>query len=234
MEVTACKTTKSEVKKLCNELIQKCIDALEREKIHGIRKYNILNILKNVGSIFSVAYLQYKNVPKETMFERSIAERTKLRRRSNEIKRKEQNINNEYFKAYFTDYQSPSNMYKKLSETKSAVNEVRADSIKKVVSKLKRIIEYAPKDDALKTEEKEKIIDIVERILFFNQLNQSGQGLKILTPNQMLSRLPISLAQLKARNIFEKLKKEIRQLLYSLYKSKKLTKNIYKSFVDII
>ena len=221
-------------KNLHNELIRKDIDALEREKIHGIRKYNILNILKNVGSIFSVAYLQYKNVPKETMFERSIAERTKLRRRSNEIKRKEQNINNEYFKAYFTDYQSPSNMYKKLSETKSAVNEVRADSIKKVVSKLKRIIEYAPKDDALKTEEKEKIIDIVERILFFNQLNQSGQGLKILTPNQMLSRLPISLAQLKARNIFEKLKKEIRQLLYSLYKSKKLTKNIYKSFVDII
>ena len=217
-----------------NELIRKDIDALEREKIHGIRKYNILNILKNVGSIFSVAYLQYKNVPKETMFERSIAERTKLRRRSNEIKRKEQNINNEFFKAYFTDYQSPSNMYKKLRETKSAVNEVRADSIKKVVSKLKRIIEYATKDDALKTEEKEKIIDIVERILFFNQLNQSGQGLKILTPNQMLSRLPISLAQLKARNIFEKLKKEIRQLLYSLYKSKKLTKNIYKSFVDII
>ena len=86
----------------------------------------------------------------------------------------------------------------------------------------------------MKTEEKEKIIDIVERILFFNQLNQSGQGLKILTPNQMLSRLPISLAQLKARNIFEKLKNEIRQLLYSLYKSKKLTKNIYKSFVDII
>ena len=221
-------------KKLHNELIRKDIDALEREKIHGIRKYNILNILKNVGSIFSVAYLQYKNVPKETMFERSIAERTKLRRRSNEIERKEQNINNEFFKAYFTDYQSPSNMYKKLSETKSAVNEVRADSIKKVVSKLKRIIEYATKDDALKTEEKEKIIDIVERILFFNQLNQSGQGLKILTPNQMLSRLPISLAQLKARNIFEKLKKEIRQLLYSLYKSKKLTKNIYKSFVDII
>ena len=153
-----------------NELIRKDIDALEREKIHGIRKYNILNILKNVGSIFSVA----------------------------------------------------------------SVNEVRADSIKKVVSKLKRIIEYAPKDDALKTEEKEKIIDIVERILFFNRLNQSGQGLKILTSNQMLSRLPISLAQLKARNIFEKLKKEIRQLLSSLYKSKELTKNIYKSFVDII
>ena len=64
--------------------------------------------------------------------------------------------------------------------------------------------------------------------------NQQGQGLKILTPNQMLNRLPISLAQLKAGNNSEKLKNEIRQLLYSLYRSKKLTKQIYKSLVDII
>ena len=45
--------------------------------------------------------------------------------------------------------------------------------------------------------------------------NQQGQGMKILTPNQMLSRLPISLAQLKAGNNSKKLKNEIRQLLYS-------------------
>ena len=64
--------------------------------------------------------------------------------------------------------------------------------------------------------------------------NQQGKGLKILTPNQMLSRLPISLAQLKARNDSEKLKNEIRQLLYSLYRQKKLTKQIYNSLIDII
>ena len=52
---------------------------------------------------------------------------------------------------------------------------------------------------------------------------QVTSGLKILTPNQMLSRLPITLAQLKAGNNLEKLKNGIRQLLYSLYKSKKLT-----------
>ena len=63
---------------------------------------------------------------------------------------------------------------------------------------------------------------------------QKGVWLKILTPNQMLSRLPISLAQLKAGNNSEKLKNEIRQLLYSLYRSKKLTKQLYKSLVDII
>ena len=54
--------------------------------------------------------------------------------------------------------------------------------------------------------------------------NQQEQGLKILTPNQMLSRLPIVLAQLNAGNNSEKLKNEIRQILYSLYRSKKLTK----------
>ena len=50
----------------------------------------------------------------------------------------------------------------------------------------------------------------------------------------MLSRLPISLAQLKAESNSEKLKNKIRQSLYSLYRSKKLTKNIYKDLIDII
>ena len=50
----------------------------------------------------------------------------------------------------------------------------------------------------------------------------------------MLSRLPITLAHLKAGNNSEKLKNEIRQLLYSLYRSKNLTKQLYKSLVGII
>ena len=54
--------------------------------------------------------------------------------------------------------------------------------------------------------------------------NQSAKGLKILTPDQMLSRLPISLTQLKAGNNSQRLKNEIRQLLYSLYRSKKTYK----------
>ena len=103
-----------------------------------------------------------------------------------------------------------------------------------MLNKLKTIVENTPKDYAAKVEENEKIIDIVERILELNKKTQSGQGLKILTPNQMLSRLPITLAQLKAGNNSEKLKNEIRQLLYSLYRSKKLTKQLYKSLIDII
>ena len=47
---------------------------------------------------------------------------------------------------------------------------------------------------------------------------QEGEGLQILTPQQMITRLPILLAQLKARNNSQKLKNEIRQLLYHLYR----------------
>ena len=85
-----------------------------------------------------------------------------------------------------------------------------------------------------KNEQPAKIIKIVEEMLEFNEQNQSGKGLKILTTNQMLSRLPILLAQLKAGNNSEKRKNEIRQIFYSLYRSKKLTKQLYKSLTDII
>ena len=64
--------------------------------------------------------------------------------------------------------------------------------------------------------------------------NQQWKGLKILTPNQILSRLPISLAQLKAGNNTEKLKNEIRHLLYSLYRSKNLIKTICNNLANAI
>ena len=53
-----------------------------------------------------------------------------------------------------------------------------------------------------------------------------GKGLKILTPKQMLQRLPIALAQVKAGNNLESLLNEIRQIVYSLYQSKQITKNV--------
>ena len=63
---------------------------------------------------------------------------------------------------------------------------------------------------------------------------QRGHGLKILTPKQMLSRIPNSLAQLKAGNNLKKLKNEARQLLYSLYRSKKLIKTFYEHLMNTI
>ena len=57
-----------------------------------------------------------------------------------------------------------------------------------------------------KIERPNKIVNIVEEILEFNRKKQSGGGLKILTPNQMISRLPITLAKLKAGYNSEKVK----------------------------
>ena len=62
---------------------------------------------------------------------------------------------------------------------------------------------------------------------------QYGERHNILIPNQMFSILPISLAQIKAENNSEKRKNEIRQLLHSLYGSKKLTKAIYNNINTI-
>ena len=61
-----------------------------------------------------------------------------------------------------------------------------------------------------------------------------GEGLKILTNKQMLNRLPILLAQIQAGNNSNKLKNETRQILYSLYKSKVLTKTVYNNLIKSI
>ena len=63
---------------------------------------------------------------------------------------------------------------------------------------------------------------------------QKGTGLKILTPNQMLTRLPIALAQIKAGNNSESLLNEIRKIVYSLYRSKEITKKVYNNIINSI
>ena len=64
--------------------------------------------------------------------------------------------------------------------------------------------------------------------------SQEGEGLKILTPNQILKRLPIAYAQGKAGNNSESLLNEIRQIVYSLYRSKEITKKVYNNIINSI
>ena len=66
------------------------------------------------------------------------------------------------------------------------------------------------------------------------QNKAEGTGLKILTPKQMLQRLPIALAQVKAGNNSESLLNEIRQIVYSLYQSKQITKKLYNNLIKSI
>ena len=148
--------------------------------------------------------------------------------------KKETDINKELFKKYF-NFQRPSSMLKDLYQTNDREKNSKLVSvIKSGLKDLETEIKRMSKEER-EIEKPDKIVEIVEDILKFNeQQQQSGKGLKILTPNQMLSRLPITLAQLKAGNNSEKLKNEIRQLLYSLYGSKNMTKQVYNNLIKHI
>ena len=63
---------------------------------------------------------------------------------------------------------------------------------------------------------------------------KKGKGLKILIPNKLLARIPVSLAQIKARNNSNKLKNEIRKRLYILYQHNKIIKKVYKSLLKAL
>ena len=63
---------------------------------------------------------------------------------------------------------------------------------------------------------------------------QEGTGLKVLTLKQVLQRLPIALAQIKGGNNSQSLLNEIRQIVYSLYQSKEITKKVYNNTLKSI
>ena len=107
------------------------------------------------------------------------------------------------------------------------VSNITTKKINNVISSVEFTLGYAASLDDTDSDSKSNSFDS-------DFSDAKGSGLNILTPNQMFSGLLISLAQLKAGNNSEKLKKEIRQMLCSLYRARKLTKPIYKSLPDII
>ena len=149
------------------------------------------------------------------------------------INREKLPINNELFKKHF-NLENPIFMYKVLNETKDK------EKNSKLVNIFNSGWEYLEKEikemskEEIETEKSYNIVIVVKKIFEINKINQEGKGLKILTPNQMLSRLPIVLAQLQGGDNSNKLKNEIRQLLYSLYRSKNMTEQIHKSLIGII
>ena len=141
-------------------------------------------------------------------------------------------INNELFPKNFKCSELV-DMAKKLLNIKDKdENNDLVNVIKSGLKDLKEEIKEMSKEER-EIEKPDKRVEIVEEILMFNE-QQEGKELKILRPNQMLSILPISLAQLQAGNNSQKPKNEIRQLLYSLYHSKTITKQVYNNLIKYI
>ena len=135
------------------------------------------------------------------------------------IEKESVDINYDLFKEYF-NFSLPTALAKKPYEIKNEnKNHELVKAIKNNWSHLKDEIKKISEDEK-RTEQPDQMLEIVEKVLDFKEQIRKQQGLelKILTQNQMLSRLPISLAQFKAGNNSDKLKNEIRQLLFSLYR----------------
>ena len=128
-----------------------------------------------------------------------------------QITDEETDINDDLFNKYFK-FQKPSDMLMLLNKTNDT--EKNNKLLNLINSGLKDLKEEIKKmsEAEIENEDPESIVEIVEKILKFNKQNrQNGQGIKILTPNQMFNRLPIILAQLQAGNNSKKLKNELRQ-----------------------
>ena len=192
----------------------------------------MLNARKDIIDLFEKWIFPYRGNVFRTKEEQEKI-KTDLNEISKYIAEEETDINEELFKKYFK-IEKPSDMLMYLNKTND--KEKNNELVNMINSGLKDLEEEIKKmsEEEKRIEDPELIVEIVEKILKFNKQNEEGQGLKILTPNQMLSRLPIYLAQLKAGNNSKKLKNGIRQLLYSLYRSKNMTKQVYNNLIKYI
>ena len=139
-------------------------------------------------------------------------------------------------------------LFEKISDdlsTEYSMYDDELDAIKEFVSginegRIKDKQQAAKKFRTLKTKVKNKdhinyYMQRIQQALFgddLDNISQKGSGLKILTPKQMLSRSPILLAEIQAGNNSKQLKNEARQLIYSLYTSKQLSKKLYNILIQ--
>ena len=128
-----------------------------------------------------------------------------------EIKLADAKTNQEKFKSYLGEIKKR----KKLKEQKDTLYNIET-LYKARIETIKLYDDYY----LMMSEEKTKVT--------------KGTGIKILSPKQMLQRLPIALAQVKAGNNSESLLNEIRQIVHSLYQSKQITKKVYNNIVKSI
>ena len=149
----------------------------------------------------------------------------------NEIKSEEKTINEQIFNK-FLNYNYPSFLVKYLYEDNQNKNEKIVKNFNESLINLRNFINSI---EIPENENPKKILEknILQKVLDFNK-QQKGKGIKTLTPKQMLQRLLLALPQVKAGNTFGNLLNEIRQIMYSLYQEKEVTKKVYNNIMNSI
>ena len=111
-----------------------------------------------------------------------------------------------------------------------AKNEQLVNNINDIMIDLRNAI---IKIEVPENENPNKIVDIAQNILDINK-QQKGKGIKVLTPKQMLQRLPIALVQVKVGNRSENLPNAIHQIMYSSYQENEITKRVYNNIMNSV
>ena len=137
-------------------MIQKDLDALEKEKSNSTKKNNTFRILENINATFTGIYLHYGKLPKEAKLERRIPDRIKSKKeRLDIIKKNKENINNELLKEYF-DYSNPETMIKRLKDVGNEKNKNVVKLINKNLNKMKKSLKMCLKIKHLRLERMKK------------------------------------------------------------------------------
>ena len=220
--------------------------ALEKQRKtiedQGIKQVEALKALKTEEEIESIEGLFLKNMRTD-----------EIKNKIYEIKKWEEKIKREDFKyktknyAYdFQQYETIRSFGESIYAGKISIHKAEMDQ----TNLLENIVKFNNKSRPKTKEDKEKRRNTFDSIsapyegreLTLNSFRsgmfpikaKQGKELKIETPKQMLQRLPIALAQVKAGNTSENLLIEIKQIIYSLYRAKEITKKVYKNTMNSI
>ena len=147
----------------------------------------------------------------------------------------------------FRGFDNAFELISKIRDGEISLNEAKDEQakLKSRIGEIKKIAKNIyPKESTEARTNVENLYNARKAIDFFDEYTlrasesrrqaKKGTGLKILTPNQMLKRLPITLAQIKTGNNSESLLNEIRQIVYSLYRSKEITKKVCNNIIKSI
>ena len=167
------------------------INCITFTKINTIKKINSLDTKNRIKLDYKKLRLpdDYDYLSDEEQEENTITDTNAF---NEHINKEETGINTGLFKKHFK-FQGPSDMLKSLYKANTNQNNELVSVINSGLKDLKEEIKEMSEEEK-KFEKSDKIVKLVEEILRFNKQKQEGQGIKILTPNQMLSILPISLA----------------------------------------
>ena len=205
------------------ERINKINDAIKMYKKNKKRFENIPNIKNRVNKNKNLAKM-LKKILDEIITNKKIIDITWV-----DNPKLFKKINNDVTNRYHKDKNST-----ELLSIQSFLDDINNEHIE---NKKDAYEKFKDLKNNVKNDELKNIVKELECAIFgydYENEESSGSGLKILTNKQMLNHLPILLTQIQAGNNSTKLKNEARQILYSLYRSKVLTKTVYNNLIKAI